>query len=113
MLGELKRLALSVEPRCQGDLNFACHDDLQPRSMCVVLLSKTCNEIDDAAPRQWTSGSASGYRALEFLAVATVKMFQVQQGRPSRNKQVPFRWVIVLRGANVRERQPERVVSDE
>jgi hypothetical protein len=73
----------------------------------------SCNQIDDATPRQWTNGSASGYRALEFLAVATVKTFQGQQGRPSRNKQVPFRRAAVLRGADVCERQPERDASDE
>ena len=71
------------------------------------------NENDDATPRQWTSDGASGYRALEFLAVATVKTFKGQQGRPSRNKQVPLRRAAVLRGADVYERQPERDASDE
>jgi hypothetical protein len=71
------------------------------------------NEIDDAMPRQWTSGGASGYRALEFLAVATVKTFKAQQGRTSRNLQVPLRRAAGLRGADVCERQPERVASDE
>jgi hypothetical protein len=71
------------------------------------------NEIVDATPRQWTSEGPSEYRALEFLAVATVKTFKGEQGRPSRNKQVPLRRAGVLRGVDVWKRQPERVASDE
>ena len=84
------------------------------RSYCLARFVRfSCNEIDDAAPRQWTSGCASGYRALEFLAVATVKTFKGQQGRTSRNQQVPLRRTAILCEANVCERQPERDASDE